>query len=80
MDGWVGRSSVFGTLGCGPGGLQGGIRRYKTGPSRASIDEVSRKEKKKNSQDAELIMAAAAMHVRGPRLIRHMYIPDPSVQ
>lgn len=29
VDGRVGRSSVFGTLGCGPGGLQGGIRRYK---------------------------------------------------
>lgn len=37
--GWVGRSSVFGTLGCGPGGLQGGWvgTEVQEGPSRASI-------------------------------------------
>lgn len=79
MGGWGGRQ-FLGRWAADRVGCKGGIRRYKTGPSRASIDEVSRKEKKKNSQDAELIMAAAAMHVRGPRLIRHMYIPDPSVQ
>lgn len=42
--GWVERSSVFGTPGCGPGGLQGGIQRYKRGQAGHPIDKVSRKE------------------------------------
>lgn len=46
-----------------------GDTEVQEGPSRASIDEVSRKEKKKG---AELIMAAAALHVRGPGL-RHEF-------
>lgn len=75
--GWKGGEVVsFWDAGLRTGWAARGDTEVQEGPSRASIDEVSRKEKIKNKkpQGAELIiMAADAMHMRGPRLIRHVY-------
>lgn len=69
--GWVGGEVVsFWDAGLRTGWAARGDTEVQEGPSRASIDGVSRKDKKKSP---ELIMAAAAMRVRGPGLIRHVY-------